>query len=136
MKDDQESTLITEQEKQQLDGYTGATLLNNYLLSSSLKNPQSGKYTVFLEINQSFDFNDYYSSDRFPNDKIYSGDGFSAQPSVVYQAQIDFDSSTQLYPMTLVGHGHHSGQNGEIDINTENLTTALAIVDRIIVDIR
>lgn len=136
MKDDQENTLITEQEKQQLDGYTGATLLNNYLLSSSLKNPQSGKYTVFLEINQSFDFNDYYSSDRFPDDKIYSGDGFSAQPSVVYQAQIDFDSPTQLHPMTLVGHGHHSGQNGEIDINTENLTTALAIVDRIIVDIR
>lgn len=137
----EKTKLITEEQKQTLDGYTGATVLDNYLLSSRLKPKNSqqvepDQYTVFLEINQSFDFNEYYSSDRFPDDQVYSGDGFSAQPSVIYKANIDFGSSEKLYPMTLVGHGHHSGQDGNINPDTSQLTTALAIVDRVIVDTR
>ncbi len=119
-----------------LDAYTGATVLDNYLMSQKIEDQSTDKYNVFFEINQSFDFNEYYSSDRFPDDEVYSGDGFSAQPSVIYRTQIDFSSPTTLYPMSIVGHGHHSGQDGLIDTNVENMTTALTIVDRIIVDIR
>ena len=74
--------------------------------------------------------------DSFPDDAVYSGNGFSAQPSVIYSAQIDFSSSTKIIPMALVGHGHHSGKNGAIATDVSNLTTALNIVDRIIIDIR
>ncbi|HEY7885414.1 MAG TPA: hypothetical protein VIC08_10745 [Cellvibrionaceae bacterium] len=132
----EQTALLSKRQQQVIDGYTGATLLDNFLLSSPLKETDPGRYNLFLEINQSFDFNEYYSSDRFPDDAVYSGDGFSAQPSVIYQAQIDFNSSEQLYPMTLAGHGHHSGKNGSIDPDTSQLTTALAIVDRVFVDIR
>jgi len=127
---------INEREKSILDAYAGATQFDNFILQQKLKDVSAGKYNLYLEINQSFDFNAYYASDSFPDDPIYSGDGFSAQPSVVYVAQLDFDSPIKLYPMIALGHGHHSGANGLIDPNIENLTTALDIVDHVLVDIR
>lgn len=118
-----------------LDGHTGATVLDNFLLSSRTNQLLTGSYKVRMEINQSFDFNEYYSSDRFPDDPIYSGSGFSAQPSVVYEAIIDPESDQKYYPMELVGRGHHSGRNGTLYKDVENLTTALGLVDRIIVEL-
>jgi hypothetical protein len=127
---------INAAEMRAVDAYAGATQFDNFILQQKLKDISVGKYNLYLEINQSFDFNAYYTSDKFPDDPIYSGDGFSAQPSVVYVAQLDFNSPTKLYPMAALGHGHHSGANGVIDPNMENLTTALEIVDRVLVDIR
>lgn len=118
----------------EIDGYSGATMLNNFLLSSRSKKPLPEHFKIRLEINQSFDFNEYYSSDRFPNDPVYSGNGYSAQPSVIYEAIIDNNSSQIYYPMVLIGHGHHSGQDGQLYKNIENLTTATKLVDRIIVE--
>lgn len=120
----------------QLDGFTGATQFDNYLLTQLVTTSDQQRYNLYLEINQSFDFNEYYSSDRFPDDPIYSGDGFSAQPSVLYHAIIDFSSAQKIYAMNLVGHGHHSGRDGKIYTDLDKLTTAKQIVDRIIVDIR
>ncbi|MBU2983727.1 hypothetical protein KO528_00055 [Saccharophagus degradans] len=119
-----------------LDGYTGATQFENHILTQKVTDESRQRYNIYFEINQSFDFNQYYSSDRFPDDAIYSGDGFSAQPSVLYHATIDFSSDQKFYAMSLVGHGHHSGRDGEIYTNMENLTTAKNIVDRIIIDLR
>lgn len=118
----------------EIDGYTGATMLNSFLLSSRTEKRMPDRFKVRFEINQSFDYNDFYSSDRFPNDPVYSGDGYSAQPSVVYEATVDNFSAQEYYPMTLVGHGHHSGQDGQLYTNMEGLTTATALVDRIIVE--
>jgi hypothetical protein len=118
-----------------IDGYAGATMLDNFLLSSQANKTLPEKFRVRFEINQAFDFNNYYSSDRFPDDLIYSGNGYSAQPSVIYEAIIDTKSSQQYYPMTLIGHGHHSGADGKIYFDIENLTTAKEIIDRIIVEI-
>lgn len=120
----------------ELDGYTGATQFDNYLLTQKISDNSQQRYHLYFEINQSFDFNDYYSSDRFPEDPIYSGDGFSAQPSVLYHAAIDFSSEQKIYAMTLLGRGHHSGRDGKIYPDLENLTTAKNIVDRVIVDLR
>jgi hypothetical protein len=88
-----------------------------------------------LEINQSFDFNEFYSSDRYPDDPIYSGNGYSAQPSVVYEAIIDTTASQRYFPMAVVGRGHHSGQDGKLYQELDRLTTALELVDRVIVEI-
>jgi hypothetical protein len=89
-----------------------------------------------LDSEQLFNFkNEYYSSNRFPDDPIYSGDGYSAQPSVVYETVIDPASLQTYYPMTLVGHGHHSGKDGLLYKDLKNLTTALQILDRIIVEV-
>lgn len=118
-----------------VDAYTGATMFTSFLLSSKTILPLASKYKVRMEINQSFDFNDFYSSDRFPDDPIYSGNGYSAQPSVVYEAIVDSASTQKYYSMELVGRGHHSGKDGELYGDLTNLTTALAMIDRIIVEV-
>jgi hypothetical protein len=117
-----------------VDGYSGATMTDNFIYSIQLPEKLAGQYRVKLEMNHSFDYNEYYSSDRFPDDPVYSGNGFSAQPSVIYGVDVDFDdNSGQLNVMKLLGRGHHSGQDGVLYKDTENLTTALELVDRVIV---
>lgn len=118
-----------------LDGYSGATLLQSFLLSARTDQPLPEQYKVRMEINQSFDFNRFYSSDRFPQDPIYSGDGYSAQPSVVYEAIIDTALDQKYHPMKVVGRGHHSGRDGQLHPDLGNLTTALELIDRVIVEV-
>jgi hypothetical protein len=115
------------------DGFSGATMTDNFIYSIKLSDRLSGQYRVRFEVNHSFDYNEYYSSDRFPNDPIYSGDGYTAQPSVIYQTIIDFGNPSKLLQMEVVGHGHHSGQNGDVYPDTSKLTTALELVERILV---
>jgi len=118
-----------------IDGYSGATLLDHFLLTSRTLKPLPESYKVRLEINQSFDFNEYYSSNRYPDDPVYSGDGYTAQPSVVYEAIIDTTLPQQYFPMAMVGRGHHSGADGGLHFDLENLTTALQLIDRVIVEV-
>jgi hypothetical protein len=127
-------SLIPDGETAIADAYSGATMTQSFLLKSNLKQTLR-QFKVRFEINNSFDFNDYYSSDRFTDDAVYSGNGYSAQPSLIYEALIDLDSSKTLFPMNLLGRGHHSGRNGVIYKDLQNMTTALELVDRIIVEI-
>ncbi len=92
-------------------------------------------FFVLLELNSSFDYNDYYRPDAFPDEVAYSNGGNPAQPSVVYRAWVDARSS-RFVVMTPVGHGHHAGADGLIDADLSHLTTALEIVDRIVVEVR
>ncbi|MBK7075385.1 MAG: hypothetical protein IPH44_24160 [Myxococcales bacterium] len=91
--------------------------------------------TLYVEVNQSFDWNDYYSKSRFPDDAIYSGSGQVGQPSVVYAATIDLARPGAYTALNPVGHGHHSGRDGAIVPDLAPLTTALEIVDRIVVKV-
>ncbi|KXX66622.1 hypothetical protein AVL50_31500 [Flammeovirga sp. SJP92] len=120
-----------------LDGVTGATPLNNFIISSKTDLKQQGPFKVFVEFNQSFDWNEYYSKDRFPDDKIYSGSGAVGQPSMIFSTEIQPDDlhSKTYKIMNLIGHGHHSGQNGELYTDLSNITTAKEIADRIILSI-
>lgn len=119
-----------------IDGYAGATFMDNFVLASKAKSDLPKQFKLRFEINQSFDFNDYYSSNRFPDDAIYSGDGYSAQPSVIYEVIIDVDNLQPIYVMKLIGHGHHSGQDGDIHPDMSQLSTATHIVDRILVEVK
>lgn len=117
-----------------VDGFTGATMIDNFVYSIQLPERLTGQYRIRFEVNHSFDYNEFYSSDRFPDDPIYSGDGFTAQPSVIYQGLIDFDkASEELVNMSVIGRGHHSGRDGQIYDDLDNLTTALELVDRILI---
>lgn len=118
-----------------LDAYSGATITDNFLLTAQALVNLPEKFRIRFEINQSFDFNTYYSSDRFPDDPIYSGNGFSAQPSVIYDAVVSRKDAQSIYLLKLVGQGHHSGKNGNVNPDTSKLTTATQIVDRIIVEL-
>lgn len=68
-------------------------------------------------------------------DTVYSGPGFEGQPSLVYEATIDTRHPDQLYRMKPVGHSHYSGQDGEICADLSELTTALQLIERVIVEV-
>ncbi|KZN56168.1 hypothetical protein [Pseudoalteromonas luteoviolacea] len=129
--------MVPDDDSLTIDGFSGATMTDNFIYTTRLQSPLQGRHRVRLEVNHSFDYNTYYSSDRFLDDPIYSGDGYSAQPSVIYEAIIDFDNHANetLAVMSLVGHGHHSGRNGDIYEDVSNLTTALELVERVIVSV-
>ena len=75
-------------------------------------------YNVFLEINHSFDYNDFWTKNN---------SGVNGQPSLVYYAQFvaGQNGSKSLDP---IGYGSVDGSNGNIIRNLENFTTALNIV--------
>ena len=88
-----------------------------------------------MEINRSYDFNAYYTKDKYPEDPVYSGSGSSGQPSVIYAALIDLDDIQKTYLMEVVGHGHYSGADGTLYTDMTGIDTALQLVKRVIIDI-
>ena len=116
------------------DAITGATPLNNFDLRS-ISSTDLQHVVVKLEVNRSFDYNEFYHPDAFPDDKVYSGSGNTAQPSLIYAANIDFDSDQQYTFMRLIGHGHHSGKNGKLYQDLRGITTAKEMINRAIVEV-
>lgn len=117
-----------------LDGMTGATPLGNYDVHSKV-NSDLRQFKVMMEINRSYDFNSFYSKDKYPDDPIYSGSGSSGQPSVIYEARINLDDKPQAYFMQSVGHGHHSGADGMLYEDMTGIDTALELVKRVVVQV-
>lgn len=113
------------------DAYTGATPKNSFILEVNTEKPLNGKYKVMMEINQSWDWNEYWYNAKFPNDKEYKT---SSQPALIYCADIDSNSNeyTMLQP---IGHSHYSGADGSINKDLKTLSTALKITDKISVRI-
>ena len=117
------------------DVITTATPIGSYNLASKVDS-RLDNFRVLMEINRSFDFNDYYSKDAFPDDPIYSGPGFSGQPALVYAASIDTNDGEEFYVLKPIGHSHHSGADGNLYEDLSKLDTALSIVERIFVRVK
>lgn len=117
-----------------LDGVSGATPTSNFILNLKSKRRNLHNYRIFLEVNQSYDWNEYYSKKRFPNDAIYSGSGRVGQPSLIYAATVTPDNTH--YIMKLTGHGHHSGKDGKLYPDVSKITTAKDIAERIILTVK
>ena len=111
-----------------IDAVSGATPVENWHLTT---HTAARHFTLYLEVNQSFDWNDYYSKTRFPDDPVYSGSGQVGQPSIVYAAELD--PSRTYFALEPIGHGHHSGKTGDIDRDLSKITTALEILDGVMV---
>lgn len=111
------------------DGITAATPKVDYQVD--MPTPSVDRYKLMVEVNRSYDFNEYYSETRFPNDTVYSGPGSSGQPSLVYEAIVD-PAKAKQFIFNLVGHGHHSGKDGVLYRGLENITTAKNILDFIV----
>ena len=115
-----------------LDGISAATPKVDYQVDMTA--PQMGRYKLMVEVNRSYDFNEYYSKARFPNDAVYSGPGSSGQPSLIYESVVDSAQPAQ-YLFKLIGHGHHSGKDGELYENLENITSAKQILEFVVANI-
>jgi hypothetical protein len=112
------------------DAVTSATPKAGFVLESAADKKLSGKFRVMFEINQSWDWNEFWTNNKYPDDEEYKT---SAQPSVVYAVQIDTDDLQDSYEMKPIGHGHYSGKDGVINNDLSTITSALKIADKITV---
>ena len=113
------------------DAITAATPLSSHMVRTRLPAGHS-KIRLMLEINRSFDFNEHWHRQAFPDDPIYTSNGSSGQPALIYAAELDLSGDKadwQPLPFKLVGHAHHSGQDGRIYADMEGFTTALELID-------
>jgi len=115
------------------DAYSGATPTTSFVLSARADRPLPGKFRVMFEVNQNWDWNEYWTNDKYPGDRNYLN---NAQPSVVYESLVDQDNLSQSYQMKVKGHGHPTGATGELFTDLSTLTTALQIADSILVTVR
>jgi hypothetical protein len=115
------------------DAYTGPTPTGNFILNSRIENPELRKFSVYLEINQTWDWNEFWTNSKYPDDEEYKT---SCQPALVYMCDVDLDNETKTYDMKVIGHSHYSGKTGELFSDLSTLTTALNIVKSIQVKVR
>lgn len=117
----------------EFDALTAATPVGDHVLRLTAKRCKSCK--VKIEINRTYDFNDYYSKDRFPDDNIFNGSGSSGQPSLIYQAIVDMSTPGKSL-FQLIGHGHYSGMDGNLYSDLSKVTTAKEIFDFFVLMVR
>jgi len=90
--------------------------------NNSLANGQ--EYTVYLEVNHSFDYNDYWTENN---------SGVNGQPSLIYHAQFIAGTPGKI-KLVPIGHGSVDGSNGNIVYDLDSFTTALSIIKDAYVD--
>jgi hypothetical protein len=114
------------------DAYSGATPTTSFTLRAKADKPLPNKFRVLFEVNQNWDWNEYWTNNKYPEDKNYL---FNAQPAVVYESSVDLGDLRDRYVMQPVGHSHPTGKTGELFSDLSTLTTALQIADSIVVRI-
>jgi len=114
------------------DAYSGATPVTSFTLNTRADGPLPQRFRVMFEINQNWDWNDYWTNDKFPGDNNYL---HSAQPAVVYESIVNQNDLKGRYLMQPIGHSHPSGRDGELVRDLSTLTTALQIADSVVVKV-
>lgn len=109
------------------DAYSGATPPGSFIFHLIPKEKLSGKYRVYMEINQSWDWNEFWHNNKYPDDKEYKT---SSQPAVVYEANINTSEPGKEVIFKPIGHSHYAGRDGKLYPELNTLTTALNIVKR------
>ncbi|MFN8240630.1 MAG: hypothetical protein U0X39_07740 [Bacteroidales bacterium] len=112
------------------DAYSGATPVTGFVLKSRTDKPLPQVFNVLMEINQNWDWNEYWTNDKYPGDENYK---MSCQPALVYKAEIKNPGPGKTYRLSPVGHSHYSGKTGELFPDLGTLTTAMHIVDSVVV---
>jgi hypothetical protein len=106
------------------DAITGPTPKGSFILNTHTPAESHQKFRVLFEINQAWDWNQYWTNNKFPDDEHYKT---SSQPAVVYEALIDLTSEQKSYILKPIGHSHWSGKTGKLFTDLSTLTTALDI---------
>lgn len=121
--------LIPTPETPFVDAYTGATPKGKFTLSD--KPLSMSKYRVMIEVNQTGDWNNYWTNNKFPSNNAYK---HSAQPSVIYSVTINPEDS--IFYLNPIGHGSPTGKNGNIFTDLSTLSSALDIFSSIKITIK
>lgn len=113
------------------DAVTGATPTENFEIKTNV-NSDLKKFTIYMEINQTWDWNNYWHNNRFPDDDEYKT---SCQPALVYAATVNVLNSNTEFELKLIGHSHPSGKTGELFLDLSGFTTALEIAKKVTVKV-
>ena len=108
-----------------VDAYTGATPEQNFEIKIQ-NDIQDQKYRLLLEVNQTWDWNQYWTNHKYPGNNAYK---HSAQPSIIYAVEINND--TDRFFMNPIGHGDPKGESGQLFTDLSTLSTAKEIFNRI-----
>lgn len=114
------------------DAISGPTPPGDFVLNTVIPKKAGKNFRVLFEINQSWDWNEYWTNSKFPEDNDYKT---SSQPSIIYEAVIDLDDPKQKYIMQAIGHGHYSGKDGKLYEDLSTMSTAKQIVKNIVVEV-
>lgn len=106
------------------DAYSGATPKSSFQLTAKLDKPAKVPFKVFFEINQSWDWNAFWSNTKFPDNEHYKT---SSQPALVYAAVLDPAQPGREVELKLIGRSHHAGEDGNLYDDLHTMTTALTI---------
>jgi hypothetical protein len=110
------------------DAVTGPTPQGSFVLNSRRTTVAPATFKVMLEINQSWDWNEFWTNDKYPDDPDYKT---SSQPALIYEAYIDMNDLQKEYVMAPAGRSHHSGKDGMLYTDLETLTSAKTIAEKI-----
>lgn len=125
-------TLLPTPKNPVADAYTGATVKNSFKLTLTTEQVLKGKFSLYFEINQSWDWNEYWSNDKFEGDIEYKT---SSQPALVYKVTFDSADTNKELALKAVGHSHYAGANGSLTTDLSTLSTALDIAKKITVTV-
>lgn len=114
------------------DAYTGATPTGSFVMHLITDQKLTGRYKVFMEINQSWDWNEFWHNNKYPDDREYKT---SSQPALVYEALIDASNPGNQVTFRAIGHSHYAGKDGSLNTDLTTITTALRIVGNCTVSI-
>lgn len=114
------------------DAITGATPPSNFILFTRTSSKDYRKFNIYFEINQTWDWNNYWTNNKFPDDEEYKT---SCQPALVYMTAMDVAHTNKLIPLKLIGHSHYNGSDGKIYPDLSTITTAKNITKYITVKI-
>jgi hypothetical protein len=115
------------------DAYTGATPKNDFILTTRLDEPGPDVFNVLFEINQPWDWNEYWTNNRFPGNLDYQA---SAQPALVYSVTIRLNATEATFLPEIIGHSNYDGSDGSLTTNLSNISTALEIAESIVVRVK
>jgi hypothetical protein len=114
------------------DAYTGATPAGSFELTTRFDKEPPRKFRILFEINQTWDWNEYWTNNRYPDEEEYKT---SCQPALVYAVTVDMDNLRDSYELQLIGHSHYSGETGELFTDLATITTAMEIADKMVVKV-
>jgi hypothetical protein len=116
------------------DAIAGATPKSDFRLIAKPTLPNFPKvFNLLFEINQSWDWNQYWTNSMFPDEPEYKT---SSQPSLILSVRVNLDKKDKVLFLNPIGHGHYSGKNGELFTDVSTLTTALEIAQKITVTVK
>jgi hypothetical protein len=114
------------------DAYTGATPQAHFVIIAKADEQLPDYFKVWFELNQSWDWNNFWNNNKYPDDEDYKT---SCQPALVYSATLNLNENQDFKNLDLIGHSHFSGKDGKIYSDVSTISTAKEISQSLMVRI-